>query len=69
MEDARYDVLTWDICLQEFTVQEGLESQSEGVGIWGVRAALRELRSEFGYPCHRTADRDSDAFVLVERIK
>lgn len=69
--EARYTVLTWDCVLDQYTEQEGMTNPSIDVTLSGLRRALRELRDEFGYECHRVRDAhghyDSDAAVLVER--
>lgn len=71
-EDRRYDVLTWDSAAQQYTEQDGMKNPCLGVDLHGVRRALRELRSDFGYSCHRyrlrLGDYASDAYVLVERV-
>lgn len=71
MNDARYDVLTWDADQNGWTPQDGLENESQGVDIHGLRRVLRELRG-FGYSCHRVRESDgtydSDPSVLVERV-
>lgn len=69
---ARYDVLTWDTDAQAFTEQEGMTSPSRSVDLHGLRRALRELRTHFGYSCHRIhygGHVYSDPAVLVKRIQ
>lgn len=43
--DARYDILTWDVDLQEFTEQVGMDSPTRNVPWQGLLRALRELRT------------------------
>lgn len=60
---ARYNVLTWDCEDGQFTEQGGMINLCLDVSISGLRRALRELRCDFGYECHR-----QDSAVLVERL-
>jgi hypothetical protein len=60
MDDARYEVLTWDMDLQQFTPQQGLPPGP--FSLFGLRRALRTLRA-MGYG----ADRD-DCSTLVRRV-
>lgn len=66
-----YSVRTWDTDMDAYTPQAGMSLPWEGLSLWQLRDALRELRS-MGYPCHRFRDADgnhcdNDTFVLVER--
>lgn len=66
-----YSVRTWDGELEAYTPQVGMESRWEGLTLWQLKAALKELQG-MGYTCHRKrgADAgywDNDTSVLVER--
>ena len=62
----RYYVYTWDMDLQKFTTQKGVDSGP--YSLWGLRKAIRKLR-DMGYPCDYTSrcGFTSDAYVLIER--
>ena len=66
-----YSIRTWDMDLQAFTPQEGLSLPWEGLTLWQLKAALKELK-DCGYQCHRRRDAtgcydNNDVSVLVER--
>ena len=66
-----YSVRTWDTDAQAFTPQDGLSLPWEGLTLWQLKQALRELRG-MGYTAHRYRDDDgghydNDTCVLVER--
>jgi hypothetical protein len=62
-----YSVYTWDIERGEFTQQDGLKNESQGVTLRGLRRVLRELKS-LGYPCwYRSYDGAGDCYVSVWR--
>jgi hypothetical protein len=67
-----YSVGTWDMDAQAYTPHIGLTVPSVNVPWRGLLAVLRELRSVWGYSCHRRRDAsgehdDNDWSVLVER--
>jgi hypothetical protein len=39
-----YSVRTWDVDLQEYTPQAGLSLPWDGLSLWQLKQALRELR-------------------------
>lgn len=66
-----YSVRTWDPEEQRYTPQAGLSLPWEGLTLWQVRRALKELRS-MGYTAHRYRSasgdhHENDFYVLVER--
>jgi hypothetical protein len=61
MSEAKYEVTTWDMDLQEFTPQPGVVAGPHSK--WDLRRVLRRLR-DIGYDVNR-ADAHS---VLVRRI-
>lgn len=66
-----YSVRTWDTDEQAYTPQVGMSLPWQGLTLWQLKVALRELR-DMGYSCHRTRDPDgghddNDWCVLVER--
>lgn len=68
-----YTVGTWDMDLQKYTPQAGLDCPSENVPIATVRRILKQLR-RMGYSAHRRRDADgdhsdNDFSVLVERTR
>ncbi len=70
MSKITYSIRTWDMDLQAFTPQNGIEKW-EGLTLWELKSALRDLQ-ELGYTCHRRRDKygfrdDNDTSVLVER--
>ncbi len=70
-DQTRYDVLTWDTATNQYTEQAGMKNPCLNVDLGGLRRALRELRRDFGYSCHRVRDEHghhSDWAVLVERV-
>ena len=67
MSEPKYDVLTWDSNLEEYSEQDGMTVPSRGVSWCGMLAALRELRRKWGYLAHRDHE-ESDPSVLVQRM-
>lgn len=66
-----YTVRTWDTDAQAYTSQSRLSLPWNGLTIWQLRQALRELRS-MGYTAHYVRDShgehsSNDVSVLVER--
>lgn len=66
-----YSCRTWDADEQRYTPQAGLSFPAEGLTLWRLRGALKELRA-MGYSAHRFRDADgthddNDWAVLVER--
>ncbi len=69
MPKPRYDVLTWDGQLGEYTPQRGVRCRN--LTLWGLKRALKALR-RMGYSAHyrRDADgghSDNDPVTLVEK--
>lgn len=71
MKSHTYSIRTWDGDLQAYTPQAGLSLPWNGLSLWQLRQAMRELRA-MGYSCHRFRDPDgdhddNDHSVLIER--
>lgn len=70
MSEPLYSVATWDTDAQAYTPQEGVPAFN--LTLPELRQAVRVLRRECGYQCHRLRDPDgshdcNDWSVLIER--
>ena len=71
MDQRTYTVRTWDCEEQRYTPQAGLSIPWNGLTLWQLKRALKELQGK-GYTAHRYRDStgdhsDNDYAVLVER--